>query len=451
MTTEMVGRRAESSGSGREGTGRILAGGGRRYDPPHREEPPMRVLMLAQSFAPVVGGEERVVEDLTAELVRRGHHVAIATLDHPGGQPAETEDGAKIHALKSTSYRIGPLHRKTGRRHAPPLPDPDTTLGLRRVLAEERPDIVHAHNWIVHSYLPLDRRSQAALVLSVHDYGLLCATKRLLRKGVPCSGPGPVKCVACAGHHYGPVKGLVTAAGTRLREPKIRRHVDLFLPVSSIVERFCRLFDDESQVMPNFIRALPPPPAHDERLEQLPDEPFILYFGDITEDKGVWNLVEAYRTMEKPLPLVLIGRCYLDDLTDIPGVVVLGPWPHDLVIEALRRSMFTVAPSIWPEPFGLVALEAAAAGKAVVASNIGGLTDIVVDGETGILVPPGDREALRDSLLLLTRDEGLRERMGVAGIERTAQFAPDTLVPRVEAAYELALQRRRSRTSSREQ
>jgi glycosyltransferase involved in cell wall biosynthesis len=408
----------------------------------------MRVLMLAQSFSPVVGGEERVVEDLTAELLGRGHHVAIATLDHPGGQPAATADGARIHALKSTSYRIGAVQRDSSRRFSPPWPDPDTVLGLRRLLAEERPDVVHAHNWIVHSYLPLHRRSGAALVLSLHDYGLLCATKRLLRKGVPCSGPGPFKCVACAAGHYGPVKGPVAATGTRLREAKVRRQVDLFLPVSSIVERFCRLFAEESQVMPNFIPALPPPPMQDERLDRLPREPFILYFGDITEDKGVWNLVEAYAGLDEPPPLVLIGRCYLDGLAERPGVHVLGPWPHDLVIEALRRSMFTIAPSIWPEPFGLVALEAAAAGKAVIASNIGGLIDIVVDGETGILVPPGDRRALCESIERLVADESLRDRLGQAAVGRAADFSPEALVPRVESAYELAIRMHGSRSTS---
>ena len=221
--------------------------------------------------------------------------------------------------------------------------------------------------------------------------------------------------------------------------------MDLFLPVSTIVERFCRLFDGNSQVQPNFIRALPPAPASDARLEQLPDRPFILYFGDVTEDKGVWNLVEAYTELEEPPPLVLIGRNYLDEVGDRPGVHALGPWPHELVIEALRRSLFTVAPSIWPEPFGLVALEAAAAAKPVIASNIGGLLDIVVDGETGILVKPGDRDALRTSMRALIDDGELRDSLGSAGIERARLFAPEKLVPLVEAGYERALERRRSR------
>jgi glycosyltransferase involved in cell wall biosynthesis len=245
------------------------------------------------------------------------------------------------------------------------------------------------------------------------------------------------------------MRGLVGAAGTRTREPSVRRHVDLFLPVSSIVERFCRLFDDDSQVMPNFIRPLPPAPEGDDRLRQLPDEPFILYFGDLTVDKGVWDLAEVYAGLGEAPPLVLIGRNYLDGLSGRPNVHVLGPWPHELVIEALRRSMLSMAPSIWPEPFGLVALEAAAAGRPVIASNIGGLIDIVVDGVTGILVPPGNREAMAAALLRLIDDAGLRERMGAAGIERAAEFAPGNLVPRVEAAYELAVERRRARASSR--
>jgi glycosyltransferase involved in cell wall biosynthesis len=254
--------------------------------------------------------------------------------------------------------------------------------------------------------------------------------------------------VACAANHYGPTKGPLAVAGVMSRETKMRRQVDLFLPVSSIVQRFSRLLDEESQVMPNFISELPPPPAADDRLAQLPDEPFVLYFGDITLDKGVWNLAEAYRGLPDAPPLVLIGRSYLGELGNQPDIRVFGPWPHELVIEALRRSLFTVAPSIWPEPFGLVALEAAAAGKPVIASDIGGLIDIVVDGETGILVPPGDRMALSQAMLKLIDDASLRERMGAAGIDRASHFSSAALVPRVEAAYERALGLRRSKNQA---
>ncbi len=399
--------------------------------------------MLAQSFAPIVGGEERVVEDLSRELVARGHEVSIATLQQPGNMTPGEVAGARVYTLRSTSYRITQTHQDTERRHAPPAPDPETVIDLQRVLRRERPQLVHAHNWIVHSYLPLARGSHSALALSLHDYGLICATKRLRRHDEVCSGPAPIKCQVCAAEHYGPTKGLVTAFGTRSNESRLRRHVDVFLPVSSTVEQLCRIRGDEfSQVIPNFIGGLPEPDLDDPRLEQLPDEPFILFFGDATVDKGAWHLAEAYSGLEDAPPLVLVGRCYIDDLDQRPNVFPMGAWPHQLAIEALRRSLFSVAPSLWPEPFGLVALEAAAAGKAIVASDIGGLRDIVVDGETGLMVAPEDREGLTAAMRRLIADADLRERLGAAARTRAAQFSPEAIVPQFERAYEAAVARR---------
>lgn len=398
--------------------------------------------MLAQSFAPIVGGEERIVEDLSRELVARGHDVSIATLQQPGDVTVGEVAGARVHTLRSTSYRVTRVNQDTERRHAPPAPDPETVLDLRRVLRRERPQVVHAHNWIVYSYLPLAREAHSALALSLHDYGLVCATKRLRRQDEVCSGPAPVKCQLCASEHYGASKGLVASCGVRWIGPRLRHKIDVFLPVSSTVEELCRIGEDEvSRVIPNFIGELPPPPLDDPRLAELPDEPYILFFGDATVDKGAWHLAEAYRRLENPPPLVLVGRCYIDELKERPNVHVTGAWPHELAIEALRRSLFTVAPSLWPEPFGIVALEASAAGKAVVASDIGGLRDIVLDGETGLLVPPDDRLALVEAMQRLIGDPGLRERLGAAAAARAASFSPAAILPRFEEAYELAISR----------
>lgn len=403
--------------------------------------------MLAQSFAPIVGGEERVVEDLTRELAARGHEVSVATLQQPGDVTVGEAAGAPVYPLRSSSYRLIRNQSDTGRRHAPPVPDPETVLDLSRVLRRERPQIVHAHNWIVHSYLPLARSSHAALALSLHDYGLICATRRLRRKDHVCSGPAPIKCQVCAAEHYGLGKGLVASLGTRSQESRLRRHVDVFLPVSATVEELCRIREDEvSRVIPNFIGELPEAAPVDPRLAELPDEPFILYFGDVTVDKGTWELAEAYRELPDPPPLVLVGRCYIPELKHRPGVHVMGAWPHPLAIEALRRSLFSVAPSVWPEPFGLVALEAAAAGKPIVATEIGGLRDIVVDGETGLVVPAEDRAALTGAMQRLVEDAGLRERLGAAAQRQAARFSPDTVVPQVEQAYEEALATHRART-----
>jgi glycosyltransferase involved in cell wall biosynthesis len=404
----------------------------------------LRILMLAQSYSPIVGGEERVVEELSAELARRGHRLAVATLRQDGGTPGPDGNGFSIHTLRSSTDRVPGLTRDPGRRHAPPVPDPVTLLDLRRVLRQERPEIVHAHNWLVHSYLPLHRRGGPALVLSLHDYGLLCATKRLLHRGAPCSGPGPVKCMVCAAGHYGRGRGPAIALATRAREARLRRAVDMFLPISTTVRDLSRLGpEDPHRVVPNFIGRLPPSPADMTLLTQLPEKPFVLFFGDISVDKGADHLIEAHLALEERPPLVMIGRWLLDDAPDSAGATVLGPWPHQLVIEAVRRSMFTVAPSFWPEPFGLVALETAAAGKPIIASDSGGLRDIVADGESGLLVPPGDVDALRAAMAQLIADPELRARMGVAAARRAALFSPDVVVPQFEECYRLALAKRR--------
>ena len=411
----------------------------------------MRVLMLTQSYAPVVGGEERVVEDLSGELIARGHRVTIATLRQHGRDPSATPKGARVEALGGLAASVSRFYSDRARRPAPPAPDPATVVHLRRLLEEERPDVVHAHNWLVYSYLPLDRPSGPALVLSLHDYGLVCPTKRFVyRDAVVCSGPAAAKCRRCARLHYGPVKGDAIALAVRRFAPSLRKHVDVFLPISDAVRTRAALRRHERQrVVPDFLTALPERPVTDPRLEDLPDVPFILFLGDATVDKGAWELAKAYQSLESPPPLVFVGRSFVRQLRTWPGVHVLGPWPHELAIEAIRRSLFVVVPSVWPEPFGLAALEAAAAGKPVIASDTGGLRDIVVRGETGLLVPPGDREALRAALGRLVDDPDLRVRLGEAAVARARRFSSDTVVPEFENAYRDAIDARRIKSRSR--
>lgn len=410
----------------------------------------MRILMLTQSYAPIVGGIEHMVEAISEELANRGHEIAIATLRQPNSEPIGSEQ-VPAFGLDTSVHSIPGLRLDEERRHAPPGPDPRTTRELRSLVKSFRPDVVHAHDWLIHSYLPLDRDSSPGLLLSMHDYGLTCATKRFMYRGSEiCSGPGPVKCVRCACEVYESVaKGGPAAVGTRLSERRIRRHVDVFLPVSTAVRDLCGLGpEDTHRVINNFVIGQPPPLGEEPELSDLPEEPFIMYFGDVSEEKGVHNLVAAYRELEGAPPLVLMGRRVAGEIEDTAGGLALGRMPHRIVLEALRRSLFTVAPSIWSDPFPVVALEAAAAGKPTIASRIGGLQDSVVDGETGFLVPPGDRQALAQAMRRLIDDAELRERMGAAAAARQAElYTPDTVIPEYEQAYELALKRRRSRAA----
>ena len=99
------------------------------------------------------------------------------------------------------------------RRRRSGLSDPEASFALRRIFERERPDVVHAHNWLLYSLLPLHVVTKFPFVVSLHDYSIVCATKRLMRNGVcVCEGPAPVKCLTCASRRYGAVKGAAIAA-----------------------------------------------------------------------------------------------------------------------------------------------------------------------------------------------------------------------------------------------
>jgi glycosyltransferase involved in cell wall biosynthesis len=404
--------------------------------------------MLAQFYAPIVGGEERMTQSLSAALVKRGHEVAVATLRQPGLAALEEIDGIRVHRMPGLAQRVGSLFSEPGRRHAPPAPDPETVLALRRVIARERPDVVHAHNWLAHAYLPLRRRSSAAYVLSLHDYSLRCATKRLMRRGAPCSGPALAKCAVCAGEHYGRAVGPPVAFLTMLSGAAQRRAADLLLPVSNDVARRCGLTDGRLpyEVVPNFRATNDATAEFDPALaSRLPNEPFILFAGDITTDKGVGVLLDAHARMDTAAPLVVAGRPVEPHLLPMrDNVINLGLLRHDALLAAWRRAAIGVVPSIWPDPFPTVALEAMAAGTAVVVSRIGGLPEAVLDGESGLLVTPGDAGELAGAFDRLIRDPALRERLGAGARVRVEAFSAPAIVPRYEAAYERALASRRA-------
>jgi glycosyltransferase involved in cell wall biosynthesis len=141
-----------------------------------------------------------------------------------------------------------------------------------------------------------------------------------------------------------------------------------------------------------------------------PDEPpHILYAGRLSAEKGVLELVEAARG----LPLVVAGDGPLRER--LPGA--LGFVPHDELLGLYGRAAVVACPSR-REGFGVACAEAMAHGRPVVASAVGGLLDLVVDGETGLLVPPGDVGALRAALERLLADAELRRRLGSAARAR---------------------------------
>jgi glycosyltransferase involved in cell wall biosynthesis len=168
--------------------------------------------------------------------------------------------------------------------------------------------------------------------------------------------------------------------------------------------------------------------------DSVPDPaapPHVLYVGRLSEEKGVLELLEA----AAGLPLVVVGDGPLRDrVPDAVGFVA----PSE-VGEYLARAAVVVCPS-HREGYGVVARQALAYGRPVVASAVGGLPEVVVDGATGLLVPPRDPPALRKALERLLADEALRKRLGDAG-RRLAEerLGQDAAAAALVAAYEDAL------------
>ncbi|RBP07115.1 glycosyltransferase involved in cell wall biosynthesis [Roseiarcus fermentans] len=408
----------------------------------------MRILMLTQFYHPAIGGEERHVRDLAGFLVGRGHHVAVATVWRDGLPEREVDQGVRIVRIKGLTQRWRGLFTDPNRTHVPPFPDPGLTAALWRVIASERIEVVHAHNWLLHAFLPLKRANGPRLVVTLHDLSLACVTKSAIHRGETCSGPALRKCAACAADHYGAAKGSITLAANWMSGGLERRLVDRFLPVSAAVAVGNRLVDGPTpwEVVPNFVRddVASPGGAGDERLAGLPREPFILFVGDLRRFKGVAVLSRAYAGLEGAPPLVLIGRNCPDTPTQWPSNThVFHDWPHDAVMHAWSRSLAGVLPSIGPEACATVLMEGMASGRPMIATRVGGNPDIVHHDVNGLLVRPGDSDGLAQAIAALAADEGLRSRLA-AGARRTVKaFMASSVGPRIEAVYRDVLDHRR--------
>jgi glycosyltransferase involved in cell wall biosynthesis len=180
----------------------------------------------------------------------------------------------------------------------------------------------------------------------------------------------------------------------------------------------------EVRVIPSAVE-LPP------RVGEPAEPPEVLFVGRLSPEKGILDLVQA----SDGIPLTVAGDGPLRDR--VPGA--LGFVPHHALPPLYERAAVVAVPS-HREGFGVACAEAMAYARPVVASAVGGLLDLVVDGETGVLVPPRDVPALREALERLLGDPDLRRRLGEAGRARVQErFSWPAVTDATLAAYEDAL------------
>jgi glycosyltransferase involved in cell wall biosynthesis len=391
------------------------------------------VLLVSDFYPPEPGGLEAHVRRLAHALRRTGHTVAVVA----GGpaRPPVDDDGVAVHHPGLTLDRLPAAFRDSAHRFHPPWPDHTFQRGVRRVLDRFAADVVHAHGWCQFSAAAAaDRR--VPVVVTLHDYGVRCPKKNLLRGDAECARGRGIRCLRCRGDEQGTAKRAVLSGALSRTVPRLAARVDRFIAVSEhVARRFRETAPDPGRVMviPNFL--------------DLPDEPAaaptgsqVLYVGPATRHKGLSVLLRALREVPPGLAeAVVVGVASADAVPSTGGAPAAVRYAGRLTGEPLRRQFraaaMVVVPSIWPEPCPTVALEALAFGRPVVASRIGGLPDLIADGDNGLLVPPGDPGALAGAITTLLSDRSLLNAMAATAYASAALFTTEAVIRRIEAVY----------------
>lgn len=409
----------------------------------------LRVTLISDAYPPVIGGATRAAQQLGRQLTRRGHRVTVLTAWQRDLPAHEDDEGVEVHRLRGLVSRFSRLSADPVRYTPPPFPDPEVAWRARSVLREARPDVVHSYGWLTYSCLPALRGSSAPLVLAAREYANICPVRVLVRqgrnKGAICSGPAWGKCHECSAGFYGGAKGQVAATSVLGARRGLARRIDTLHSTSTFTEQMIerhlmRGKQVHREVIPDFREDDIGGEPDAETLGRLPAGGYLLFVGAFRRIKGDQLLIDAYRRLQDPPPLVMIGARSAEPLPEFaPGVIPLFDVPHATVMAAWDGALAGVMPSVVPEALGNVVHEAMSRGRAVIGTRPGGHEDMIDDGVNGLLVPSGEIEPLVGAMKRLLADDAARERMGTAAADKAQEFTAEAVMPRIEELYRKAI------------
>lgn len=378
----------------------------------------MKILHVNEHFG-THGGAETYVTDICAALGEAGWEPVVVAAAPDSEVCAR---GVRIHAI-APSFGI----RSTRRAAA----------SFKRILEMERPDVVHLHNiqyFMGNSLLRLARRC-APVVQTVHDTRAVCPrwqSKILPRSPALCTYPMGAQCFrhGCFPFHRTTARALpnVEKFWLVLRQMGIMRKLDRVIVHSEYMREQLLL----NGFSADRIVKLPLYPSHAIRLsERRKRSRRIVFVGRIDETKGIRELLQAVarlRCADWSLHLAGDGP-FLEQAKAVAHhekveskVEFLGRLDGDAVTQMLASAYVVVLPSLVPESYGLVGLEALACGTPVVGFDSGGVSEWLKHGKTGFLVPRGDVPALTERLERILADEQLAETLGRQGLAWATQF-----------------------------
>ncbi|HVW08119.1 MAG TPA: glycosyltransferase [Bryobacteraceae bacterium] len=371
-------------------------------------------ILLANNYFYMRGGAERVMFNDLQALRSSGVEVVEFSAADPANLPADYEAdfarGVDVHATT-------PLRRLRAAREA--IHCSRTAAAFARLLDKAQPDIVHFHNIygrLTTSILPVAEERGIPSVLTVHDYKVVCPAYLMLRNGKPCTACLDGRYSRCAIHrcHKGNLAASAVYAIEAWHARKAGHYdaVGAFLcPSRFIANLLLRSGIDESRVIyhPNSIDPDAYEPCH--------EGDYALFTGRLSHEKGIATLLEAIKGTRIPLRIAGTGPL-LKSLEEqvandgIQNITFEGHCTGDRLTALYRNAAFVVVPSEWYENAPMVILEAFAYGKPVIAARIGGIPEMIDEGQTGRLFMPGNALDLRYALANLWNRPDETRRMG---------------------------------------
>lgn len=398
----------------------------------------MRII-LANKFNHLKGGADKYFLDLADILAGAGMEVAKFSM----ASPENLADRHERYFVSQVDFNKGNLFQKlkaAGRL----LYSFEAARKFERLVADFKPDLVHIHN-IYHqispSILPVAKRHGLPVIMHLHDYKLLCPNYRMFnRQGIceKCKGGKFYHCALdrCLKDSFS--KSLLGSLEMYLQHKILKiwdRNIDLYIAPSE----FMRAKAIEWGVEPGKIAVLPYFIKTGEFRPGGHGDDYLLFFGRLSPEKGIDTLIEAVEKLpEVKLKIVGSGPEFqvLKERIGSSGlksrVELLGPKYGEELKGLVRNSLAVVVPSRWYEVSGIVNLEAAALGRPIIASDIGGIGEIVKDGINGLLFKPGDSEDL-------ARKIGLLKTVDLPGLGDRAvseRFSPQIHLEKLRSIYE---------------
>jgi glycosyltransferase involved in cell wall biosynthesis len=302
------------------------------------------------------------------------------------------------------------------------------------------PDVIHLHQVDLPDVVQAMRTS-APVVISAHVYSACPSGVYYFRPGDECTrahGPACVfNFVARGCGHTLNVKSLPTRYANAGRRAQALRNADLVVSYSSAVDRHLAANNLQQRRLVPLPVTIAPKPGSGHAIRRR-----VVFAGRIVAQKGVAVLIRAAREVDAEFVICGDGRQLeamrrLARRSGVQARVVFKGWlDSEQLAQELADASVVVLPSLWPEPFGLVGIEALAAARPVIASATGGIEDWLDDGISGICVKPGDVGELARALNELLSDPAKQQSMGLAGREAVnARFSPERHAAAILDAY----------------